>query len=86
METILDPGSPLRASTPIVEEGEEQIFLEDTLTLKQTQGDSEEEGERRDRNLEICLRLEATMLEDRARKALHATWQEARAMEEEAAR
>ena len=74
------------SSTPVtLEEEGDQILLEDTLPLELTQGDSEEEEESEERNLEICLRMEANVMEERTRKAMHETWREARSMEDDAA-
>ena len=77
METVSEdePGPPLRASTPVMleEEDGEHILLEDTLPLERTQGASEEEKENEERNLEICLWMEANMLEERTHKAMRET-------------
>ena len=65
METISNPGSPARASTPILGDNYDGIFLEDSLI---GEGNSEEER-RVETNLEASWRKEA-------RKVLHAFWQE----------
>ena len=84
METISNPGSPLRASTPVVED-DDGIFLEDKLPLERSQEVSEEEGGRQETNLEASLKMEAEMLDNRARRILHASWQEPRDLEKGAA-
>ena len=45
--------------------------------------DQEEESE--EQNLEISLRMEANMLEDRTKKARHSAWRETRRIEDNAA-
>ena len=85
MEMISDAGSPLRASTPVAEEDDDSIFLEDTLPLERSIEVSEEEGGRQETNLEASLKMEAEMLDNRARRILHASWQEPRDLEKGAA-
>ena len=80
-----DPRLPVCSPTPVTLEEEEDIHLQDTLPLEKTQGDSEEEEGSEERNLEISLRMEANILEDRTKKAMHTAWREARRMGTDAA-
>ena len=59
METISNPGSPVRASTPILGDSDDGIYLEDSIT---GEGNSEEE-KRVETNLEASWRKEANMLD-----------------------
>ena len=73
MKTISNPRSLARASTPILGESDDGIFLEDSLL-----GDESSEEQRRVKtNLEASWRKEAEMLDARARRVLHTSWQEA---------
>ena len=60
------------------------MIVEEAAPLYRTQGDSEEEEESDEKNLEISLRMEANMLEDRAKRDLLHTWREAKEYKEEA--
>ena len=86
METISNPGSPVRASTLILEDSDDGIFLEDSII---GEGNSKEDR-RIETNLEASWRKEAEMLDARARRVLHTSWQEANEIieraEEEAAK
>ena len=79
------PRSPLCA--PVheeeEEEEEEQMMAEEAAPMDRTQGDSEEEEESDERNLEISLRIEANMLEARAKNDLLHAWREAKEYKED---
>ena len=76
METMSNPGSLQRASTPITGE-DDGIFLEDTLPLERGFEENEDEELTKETNLEISWRKEVEMLESRARGALYDAWEEA---------
>ena len=78
-------GSPLRSqpSTPIQverheEEEEEQAIVEEGAPINRTQVDGEEEEDSEEKYLELSLRMEANMLENRAKQDLLHAWREAK--------
>merc|ERR1712240_39763 len=60
------------------------MIVEEAAPLDRAQGESEEEEEIEEKSLEISLRMEANMLEDRAKKDLLHSWREAKEYKEEA--
>ena len=81
----LDPGPPLRASTPAVSEDGDEILMEETLPVDRTQGNSEGEEETEEWRQEREMRDEANEKEEEARRMLHRAWKEARRLEDDAA-
>ena len=80
METISNLGSPVRASTLMLGDSDNGIFLEDSII---GEGNSEEDR-RVETNLEASWRKEAEMLDSWARRVLHASWKEANNITERA--
>lgn len=85
METTSNPVSPLRASTPVTENEDDGIYLEDTLPWETSFEVSKEEDERQETSLEASWRMEAEMIDSRAKELLRASWQEARDLKRRAA-
>ena len=54
------------------------MIVEEETPVNRTQGDSEEEDDSKEKRLETSLRMEANMLEDRAKQDLLHAWREAK--------
>ena len=80
METIFNPGSPVRAFTPILGDSDNGIFLEDSAI---GEGDLEEDS-RMETNLEASWREEVERLAAHAKRVLHTSWKEANDITERA--